>query len=554
MDVKVRANGDDAFVAWTITRRIPECRGFALYRRRNGSEEIVRTWVGFEGDSSKPGERRSSTEWPIQKLQWIDYMANPGDELQYRVVPMVGPDKHSLTAANDLASAWTASRKLTAACDGDFCCYFNRGIVAAQWVQRRLGLGAFDQRQQRLSKIIETPGDETRGFMMGELGKKLVELLRKTNADGGHVYAALFELNDPELVPLLAKFKKRAHVVLANASAKKKGDDPNHEARATLKGVDLHDRMCAPRALGHNKFLVLCDANKKPLMVWTGSTNWSITGLCTQANNAITIEDAKVAKAYVAEWERLRDAGDASPAELKTAHGAAIAFGKNSLWYSPKAKGKAGDLDELKDIVDGAQEGILFLMFNPGPRNSALNSIIDASRVKESRRRYVIGVVNQDPSTKVTKVELFARGNREYADYEVVLPEAIDERLAFWVSEIKKKDKAFAMVHSKVIVVDPFGKKPVVVTGSHNLGPKASGTNDENLVIIRNAPELAEAYAVNVMSVYLQYRWRFMRRNQTKTGAMKTGHRWNGLQDNDTWQDDYLSGAKKREADFWLGE
>ena len=29
-------------------------------------------------------------------------------------------------------------------------------------------------------------------------------------------------------------------------------------------------------------------------------------------------------------------------------------------------------------------------------------------------------------------------------------------------------------IHSKVIVLDPFGKNPVVMTGSHNLGYKAS--------------------------------------------------------------------------------
>ena len=32
------------------------------------------------------------------------------------------------------------------------------------------------------------------------------------------------------------------------------------------------------------------------------------------------------------------------------------------------------------------------------------------------------------------------------------------------------------MVHSKVVLVDPFGTHPVLLTGSHNLGPKASGT------------------------------------------------------------------------------
>lgn len=67
------------------------------------------------------------------------------------------------------------------------------------------------------------------------------------------------------------------------------------------------------------------------------------------------------------------------------------------------------------------------------------------------------------------------------------------------------------MVHSKVVLVDPFGAHPVLLTGSHNLGPKASTTNDENLLIIRDAPCLAAAYAANIMAIYNQYRWRFRR-------------------------------------------
>src|ERR1700693_3230496 len=65
------------------------------------------------------------------------------------------------------------------------------------------------------------------------------------------------------------------------------------------------------------------------------------------------------------------------------------------------------------------------------------------------------------------------------------------------------------MIHSKVVVVDPFGAKPVVMTGSHNLGPKASGKNDDNLVIIEDAPGLAAAYAVNILGIYDQYKWRY---------------------------------------------
>lgn len=111
MKVNAYHNGDDVFIAWKPKGFIPACRGFALLRRRNGVEEIVSTWVGFEDDEYEDGERRASTNWPIQKYQWTDYMANPGDVLQYRVLPMVGPDKKNLQPDAANASKWTRNSR-----------------------------------------------------------------------------------------------------------------------------------------------------------------------------------------------------------------------------------------------------------------------------------------------------------------------------------------------------------------------------------------------------------------------------------------------------------
>jgi hypothetical protein len=68
MKVKVYHNGDDVFVAWKAETFIEQCRGFALMRKRNGIEEVVSTWVGFAGEDHKEGERRASTNWPIQEV------------------------------------------------------------------------------------------------------------------------------------------------------------------------------------------------------------------------------------------------------------------------------------------------------------------------------------------------------------------------------------------------------------------------------------------------------------------------------------------------------
>jgi hypothetical protein len=269
MKVKICHNGDDVFIAWKPAGIIPECRGFALLRRRNGLEETVSTWVGFEDDKHKDGERRASTNWPIQKYQWTDYMANPGDRLQYRVLPMVGPDKRNLAADPATASDWTEEITLDHQVTPHIAAYFNRGIVAAQWVSRRLGITATNLQTARLRKVIAKPGDSFRNYLAGPLGARLFELLDAAAADQREIFAVLYELDDKQLETALAKLGPRAHVVLANGSVKKKGEDQNKRARGGLSGkIDLHDRMVSPRALGHNKFLVICDDHNRPR--WTG--------------------------------------------------------------------------------------------------------------------------------------------------------------------------------------------------------------------------------------------------------------------------------------------
>lgn len=554
MKVKAYHSGDDVFIAWKPSGLIPSCRGFALLRRRNGVEEVVSTWVGFVGQRHKEGERRASTNWPIQKYQWTDYMANPGDTLQYRVLPMVGPDKDSLRPDPATASEWTEEITLTHEVAPKIEAYFNRGIVAAQWVSRRLGITDSQLKTKKLLTVIETPDDPFRNYLFGPLGTRLFELLASAVEEKRDIYAALYELDDEQLETALEHCGKRAHLVLANGSVKKKGEDQNAEARERLGAkVDLHDRMVSPRALGHNKFMVICDAHRNPRWVWTGSQNWTKTGLCTQANNSVLVDDPDLAKEYRQQWDLLVDAGDATPSDLK--HSNSTPRDENSgavqvrLWFTPTV-GQV-DLKEARKIIGAAKQAILFLMFNPGPKDTLLNEIIATARANDVEKRlYIHGAINQDPSTTKNPVELFESTNSEKADFEVVLPAAIDRSTEWFRREMKKLPGTFAMVHSKVVLVDPFSSHPVLLTGSHNLGPKASGTNDENLLIIRDSPGLAAAYATNIMAIYNQYRWRFRRHTQAKS------KQWKGLEDGDGWQKGYLrlGSPSQNEMDFWVGE
>jgi hypothetical protein len=115
---------------------------------------------------------------------------------------------------------------------------FNRGIVAAQWVSRRLGVTGHDLQNATLERIIEAPGDRFREYLSGQLGARLFSLLESAASGRRHLYAALYELDDPQLMAALTRLGRHAHVVLANGSVKKKGQDQNAEARGTHPEID----------------------------------------------------------------------------------------------------------------------------------------------------------------------------------------------------------------------------------------------------------------------------------------------------------------------------
>jgi phosphatidylserine/phosphatidylglycerophosphate/cardiolipin synthase-like enzyme len=316
----------------------------------------------------------------------------------------------------------------------------------------------------KLLTVIKTPNDSFRNYLAGPLGKRLVELLTSAAKDKRDIYAALYELDDEQLEAALEKCGNHAHVLLANGSVKKKGQDQNHDARARLEGkIDLHGRMISPRALGHNKFLVIGDKNNKPCWVWTGSQNWTKTGLCTQANNSVLIDNPRLAAEYRAQWDRLLTAADETTDDLKQQQNSEprdprFAGSKVRLWFTPTMKQMA--LKEARDYSGGKADDSL-LEVQPGAERYLAQR--DHSRCEAgtgARRLYIHGAINQDPSTTQTPVELFDRDNSEKADFEVVLPAAVNEPTKFFRRELKKLPRAYAMVHSKVVLIDPFGKDP----------------------------------------------------------------------------------------------
>ncbi|HEX8089554.1 MAG TPA: phospholipase D-like domain-containing protein, partial [Blastocatellia bacterium] len=163
---------------------------------------------------------------------------------------------------------------------------------------------------------------------------------------------------------------------------------------------------------------------------------------------------------------------------------------------------------------------------------------------------YVRGVVSELPNGRgdesAVDVSLIDGTDHTALHLDIIQPEGVKHSFAKFAGEVTHKQflagVGHAIIHSKVVVIDPFSADPVVITGSHNFSSSASSKNDENFIIIKGDHELAEAYAVNIFGAYSHYRWRAF--------LAQTNKPFNGLRDNDKWQAPKLA-AQRRDLRFW---
>jgi phosphatidylserine/phosphatidylglycerophosphate/cardiolipin synthase-like enzyme len=574
------ANSDDALVLWSADALDDNLEGFSIQRQLKRVSAAQQTsWIdnyappgikAYQNGQSVPSDQR-----PFRAFRWTDHSVRRGDKVRYRVVPfLAGTTAPSL----GLASNWSRWLTLGPPANATYQAFFNRGFVISQFMSRYLDenyptldrLAALREFKTDITTQLE---NKIRQFLSGEIRTALLTLLDEANTNGHEIYAALFELSDPELVTHLSKLGKRAHVVLANGSIQVKTDPKTHKAETQAAarkrdenkdereqisdaGVDVEptNRFVAPKPLAHNKFLVVVDKNGNPLKAWTGSTNWTSTGLCTQLNNALLIDDPEVAAAYLAQWHQLRNAGSNHPSKLAKENSTPTEFGgtarkriRSSVHFT-RAQDKV-DLTALGDIVRSARQGVLFLMFMPGP-SGVLKDVLALQKAKPNL--LVRGVVStlpngrQDeksgPTTAVT-VTLHGAPNPALAGprtYDVVQPEGKNHPSAWWAAETTRSQFlsaiGFAIIHSKILLIDPFSDDPTIVTGSHNFSGAASTSNDENFIVIKGDTALAEAYAVNIDSAWRHY-------------ASRAGNPYHGITGID-----YLKAIlddQRREEPFW---
>ncbi|WP_233808997.1 phospholipase D-like domain-containing protein [Paraburkholderia sp. HP33-1] len=601
IEVRAFRGSDSVFLAWWHPTKINGCLGYSVSRRVNGGAATpLEAYVGFStGRPVTPNpDGQPSTLWPYQRFTWTDFNPPANGTVEYLVVAIGGSPK--APAATDIASDWVST--VTPKSD-TFTPFFNVGIVAARWFAEMAKdyPAEFDKLQKALApshdksdadagsanealeEVLRKPmvkngsatptiGDE----LGGALAKQVKSLLDDAFADADmHVYLALFELSDGDVIDRLLKLKKRCHLILANGTHTG-GRDENAEAAQALDAqVDIYRRMLKPAGTyAHNKFAVFVKKDR-PVKVFTGSTNLTPHGLYTQVNNGLLVNVPDIAQAYYDEWNRLKAAGNETPPPPLPPAKEQYHFNGNgvstSLFFSPHhlPKSQGADSPDLKyaaSLIRGARQGILTLMLDPGWQGSLLQDIREQADADSSL--YIRGVVNSDPTIHSrgddpTAIGFLHGTEAVPSNYDIVVPAA--QRASGKPILDALSRVGIVVVHSKVIVIDPLGDHPVVMTGSHNDGPKAAVINDDNLIIIENDRELALAYAINVISTFNHFWWRHnmappsARKNAKGNGSpvggpahLTSAHEWTGLDPTDAWQNKFFaSGSEANEVRFW---
>lgn len=630
------SNNDIVYLHWHFDGKIAGCLGFNVIRHdAKGKSAPLPAMVGFPSDKAEAGSKFRTTDvWPVQKFAWKDLFAERGGTYWYEIVPMIGepgnlkPDA-SRTMRTD--SVTLDSKR------GNCSVYFNRGIISTQAIARSLPKGKSGvPNAGALQEAIKDPKNSIRKRLVGDLETGVLALLDRAAKNGGECYCALYELSDADLIQHLKDQGKKAHIVLSNAGEDTEegagdGDSTNHDAREEMHalGMDVTDRMMSKGHIGHNKFVVYVEGGK-PKAVLCGSTNWTATGLCAQSNNSMVIESPQLAADYFEYWKRLKeDSDDAEGAANKLqdkklrdadkeeneihalADGSANPRGDVRVWFSPNTTQKSvprpkkdsptakvaptpPDLKEVFQAIEDAKQGVLFLAFIPGNPSivSKLKEVYNAKKQKEHSELFYLrgAATSPDPAT-LFRVDLYHRSGTSdtvrpapspsgasKTSAEVASVAGIFAAFAAWETEIYKI--GHAVIHDKILVIDPFTDDSVVVTGSHNLGFKASYANDENMVIVRKNRPVAEAYAAHVLDVYEHYRWRWTLQApirdafqklkdanpESKTGDLwkqamdEAGETvlkeaWHNLRPDDTWQDYYVDPKNENlfaaENNFW---
>jgi phosphatidylserine/phosphatidylglycerophosphate/cardiolipin synthase-like enzyme len=215
--------------------------------------------------------------------------------------------------------------------------------------------------------------------------------------------------------------------------------------------------------LMHDKFTVIDERQ-----VWTGSMNYTVRDAYFNDNNLLRLTSTEAAQIYRDEFEEMFSDGAFGPfSPAGEGRQLALADGTSAeVYFAPDD----APLDRILELVDSAQDRIDFLGFALTSEELAEALIASAQRGVRVR-----GVIEAGQAANLG------------SQWDGLRQAGLDVHL----------DGNPDNMHHKVILIDAS----IVISGSYNFSRSAETQNDENLIVLFDAP-LADVFLEEFERVY----------------------------------------------------
>lgn len=473
--------------------------GFGVHRtdHTEGEQFWLRNQLGFPG--ADPEAALHTDRHPLQTFRWGDYSAKPDHDYTYRVVAWAGtPERLRAVDEVEVAVRTEGARA------GAHTIIFNRGAAASQQYASR-----FDNKHP-----ADVPDRAAYRWLSRGMEEALLAFVGQAVDDSWALRGAFYEFSYPPVLEALRQAAGRGADVRLVVDASDDPDSPRVRNLAAIAAAGLESQVVRRErssAIAHNKFLVALH-DGEPVAVWTGSTNVTEGGIFGHSNVGHAVADTRIAGAYLSYWQQL--SADPTGAELRPWVGAhppvptaPPAAGVSEL-FSPRS-GSDDLLDWYTELIRGASRSVfLTAAFGVTKRlRTVFTEDLEPLRyvlMDNARGDIDMTIRDGDPDNQVSVGAAIPGGG-----------------FGKWVAESTLDlNNHVRFVHTKILLLDPLGDDPVVITGSANFSPASVSSNDENMLVIRGDTAVADVYVTEFMRMFTHYEFRHAVAKSRQRGAV----------------------------------
>ena len=503
--------------------------GFGIQRKDHENGEVIwlRGLKKFDLPQADDGDDVNTRHHPIQQFHWGDYTTKPGRTYTYTIHAMKG-QPGALKTLDSVEVKVKCEVPENVGTKGH-AVHFNRSAAASQaFIRRFPNLPGGD---------IEDPNART--WLSRGLAESLIAFIDTAKAgEGLHLF--LYEFEKKEFFEALNRAMTRGVrlEILYDALLNKGGEGPSIKSKPLIRKYGLQSVSKGRNAKGinisHNKFMVLTDNHGQPQAVWTGSTNFTDSGIYGQSNVGHAIVDADLARSYFNWHQVIWNAPDTSAANSREIVMQLTAVPVSNLSGTALVFSPRSTIEAVTECAHLVSEGKRMVCFTAP---FALHDDLEEAFAKAPS--HVFGLLNKN---NVVGKALHEAPNTQLAAAGSINDKSI---LEAWQGRLQAESMHHSgvFIHTKFILVDPLSENPVIITGSANFSNNSSKNNDENQLFIAGETEVADVYLGEFMRMFDHYYFRDHAKWIAK--EKKTNPNAGFLDSTDGWTNRFFGGGER---------